>query len=232
MSERLNRTARSILTLNRDREYGNICRLVTPGTMDRLLDVGSGDGFWTVRFARQCANVIGLEPDTVALRYALALHRRPNLAFVEGSAESLPFPDSSFDKVVSISSLEHFGDPLQALREMARVLKPGGRIGLSVDSLSEENSSASFREWHRRRHLVTNYFSQDELEEALDEAGLQADETVHLLTSRIAVGLRQAFVRHPRYWLPMFPLFYSAVRLADQISNGTHGQIIVASARR
>ena len=66
-------------------------------------------------------------------------------------------PDNTFDKVVSVSCLEHFADPLQGLREMARVLKPGGRLAISVDSLLTENSPLSFREWHARRHFVTHY---------------------------------------------------------------------------
>jgi hypothetical protein len=117
---------------------------------------------------------------------------------------------------------------------MARVLKPGGRAALSVDSLLPENSPTAFREWHKRRHFVTQYFSQDKLSEMAEAVGLrlEPERTVHLFRSRVAAYLRQTFIRRPRFWLPVFPLFYAAVRLADGISDDTHGQIIVVTATR
>jgi SAM-dependent methyltransferase len=166
------------------------------------------------------------------LSYARALHQHPNIVYVCGVAEFLPFPNSTFDKVVSISCLEHFADPLEGLREMARVLKPGGRLAISVDSLLPENSPLSFREWHRRRHFVTHYFSQDELLGMMHTVGLRCEpeRTVHLFHSRLAALLRQLFIRHPRLLLPLFPLLYGAVRLSDRRADDMHGQIIITTA--
>ena len=117
---------------------------------------------------------------------------------------------------------------------MARVLKPGGRLALSVDSLLPENSPLSFRAWHQRRHFVTQYFRQDTLLGMMQTVGLRCEpeHTVHLFRSRLASQLRQLFIRHPRVWLPLFPLFYSAVRLADWLADDRHGQIIIATATR
>ena len=168
------------------------------------------------------------------LRYARTLHQRSNVVYVRGVAESLPFPNSTFDKVVSVSCLEHFADPLRGLREQARVLKPEGRLALSVDSLLPENSPSSFREWHKRRHFVTHYFSQNELLRMIKTVGLrcESERTVHLFRARLAAYLRQLFIRHPYRWLPLFPLLYSVVRLADWIMDDTHGQIIIVTATR
>jgi ubiquinone/menaquinone biosynthesis C-methylase UbiE len=231
---RMARMSRSLLTLNRDREYTILKQMLALSTTDTVLDAGSGDGFWTARFATYCAHITGLEPDEHTLAYARTLHQRPNVVYVCGVAESLPFPNSTFDKVVSISCLEHFADPLQGLREMTRVLKPGGRLALSVDSLLPQNSPSAFRAWHQRRHFVTHYFHQDELLDMMKTVGLhcESERTVHLFQSRLAARLRQLFIRHPRVWLPLFPLFYSAVRLADWLADDTHGQIIIVTATR
>jgi ubiquinone/menaquinone biosynthesis C-methylase UbiE len=231
---RIDRMSRSIFTLNRDREYNILKRMLDLSPTDHILDVGSGDGFWTVRFATYCAHVIGLEPDEHMLGLARNLYQRLNVEYVRGSAESISYPNSSFDKVVSVSCLEHFADPLQGLREMARVLKPGGRLAISVDSLLPENSPRSFREWHMRRHFVTHYFSREELLDMMKDVGLRCEpeRTEHLFKSRLAARVRQLFIRRPRLLLPFFPVLYCVVRFADRFVDHMHGQIIVVTAIR
>jgi len=231
---RMKRTGTSLLTLNRDREYATLLEMLSLKPGDSLLDVGSGDGFWTVRFAKTCGYVVGLEPDGRTAAWARQFHATPTVDYIRGTAEVLPFRDGTFDKVVSVSCLEHFKDPVQGMKEMARVLKPGGRVALSTDSLLTENSSAGFREWHSRRHYVTRYFDQADLDGIMKESGLQPEpvRTVHLFRSRIAAQLRTIFIRHPRPWLPLFPFFYGAVRIADRWANDTHGQVIISTGTR
>ncbi len=107
-----------------------------------VLDVSCGTGV----LAREAAvrvgptgHVVGVDPGRGML--AVAGELAPNVDWRESPAESLPFPDRSFDAVVSQFGLMFFTDRSQALREMIRVLKPGGRLAVAVwDSL--ENSEA------------------------------------------------------------------------------------------
>ena len=89
---RIGRISRSLLTLNRDREYQSLKRMLELRPSDHLLDVGSGDGFWTARFATYSARVTGLEPDERMLALAQGLYQRSNVEYVQGSAESIPYP--------------------------------------------------------------------------------------------------------------------------------------------
>lgn len=231
--EKIARIARSVFSLNRHREYRHLLRMLRVRPSDRVLDVGSGDGFWTVRFAAHCAHVVGLEPDTRLLGMATRLHAAPAVTYVRGVAEALPFATGTFDKVVSVSCLEHFADPASGLREMVRVLKPGGRIAVSVDSLLAENSPAAFRQWHRERHYVTEYFRADQLVSMMQADGVccEPERTVHLFRSRLAGGIRERFIRHPTPWLPLFPLLYGVVLAADRAGTA-HGQIVITAGTR
>jgi len=231
---RISGAGRSILTLNRDREYAALKRMLELKPTDTVLDAGCGDGFWTSRIAKYCGHVTGLEPDRRTIGVAQALYSRSNVTYICGVGESLPFKNGTFDKVLSVSCLEHFADPWRGLAEMARVLRPGGRIALSVDSLLPKNSPQDFREWHKKRHFVTYYFSQESLVKALQDSGLKCESksAVHLIRSRVAAGLRQVFIRRPRMWLPLFPAFYLLVRLSDRIFDDMHGQIVIVTASR
>lgn len=101
----------------------------------RLLDCGCGQGSITVDFAEIIApgEVIGidLEPKQIEAAGALAIERNvTNVHFEAGNVYALPFSDASFDVVFANTVLEHLSDPLSALKEMRRILKPGGIIGV------------------------------------------------------------------------------------------------------
>jgi SAM-dependent methyltransferase len=101
---------------------------------------------------------IGRTGDDRHLAHAKTYNLAPNIDYRQGVGEALPFTDASFDKVVSVSSVEHFQDPVKGFAEMYRVLCFGGRMAVSVDTLTPENSSDRFRSWHKKRHYVTTYF--------------------------------------------------------------------------
>lgn len=107
----------------------------------RILDVGCGTGILSRIAARPMApegRVVGVDLSDGMLALAGSLARGEGLAdrisFHKGDAERLDFPDASFDRVVSLYALRHFPDPLQALREMVRVSRPGSRVVVGVGS--------------------------------------------------------------------------------------------------
>jgi SAM-dependent methyltransferase len=96
----------------------------------RLLDVGCGPGTVTAAAAGRGACAVGVDLATGML--ALGRRRHPDLELLEGDAEALPFADDAFDAVVGCFVLNHLPDVEAAVAEMARVLAPGGRVGVSV----------------------------------------------------------------------------------------------------
>ena len=231
---KINRIAKSLLSLNRNDEFRHLRKMLSINSKDTILDVGSGDGFWSTYVAKESNITIGLEPDCEMMEYARNLHARTNLYYLHGTAESIPFADMVFDKIISVSCLEHFENPETAITEMYRVLKPKGELAISVDSLLSENSSHKFREWHSKRHFVNYYFSELELLSVLQKTGFKVNpkQTVHLIKSSIGSYLRQIFIRHPRLWVSLFPVFYLMIRVLDSIAPKRHGQIIIVHAKR
>lgn len=97
---------------------------------EMLLDVGCGDGALSVALAQQGASVTGLDPDPVMLAAARQRARQECavLTLVEGNGEALPFRSETFDATLALTSLCFVRHAARAVAEMARVLKPGGRL--------------------------------------------------------------------------------------------------------
>jgi SAM-dependent methyltransferase len=99
----------------------------------RVLDVACGTGALTEAVCERVGtqgSVVGLDANTQMLEVA---RRKPlDVDWREGRAEALPFPDASFDAVVSQFGLMFFDDRVQALREMMRVLRPDSRMAVAV----------------------------------------------------------------------------------------------------
>ncbi len=108
------------------------------GPRDRVLDLGSGTGLVALRAAAIAIHgrTAGIDHSEGMLEQArgkaeaLGLTRRAT--FLKMDAEALEFPDASFDIAVSLYVLLHLPDPLAALRELHRVVRPGGRVVVAV----------------------------------------------------------------------------------------------------
>jgi demethylmenaquinone methyltransferase / 2-methoxy-6-polyprenyl-1,4-benzoquinol methylase len=109
---------------------------VDPRPGQRILDVACGTGLVTLALAERCdCQVVGLDQSEAMQAGARAkLAASPQLAqrvsLVRGQAEQLPFADAEFDALTFTYLLRYVDDPGATMRELARVVKPGGRIGM------------------------------------------------------------------------------------------------------
>jgi ubiquinone/menaquinone biosynthesis C-methylase UbiE len=116
---------------------GAFVTFLAPRPTDGVLEVGSGLGL----LARDVATLVpqgrvtGVEHSADQLAVAGREARAANLEFVRGDAHELPFADGAFDLVYCRYVLEHLAKPSRALREMRRVLKPGGRVAVQENNI-------------------------------------------------------------------------------------------------
>jgi demethylmenaquinone methyltransferase/2-methoxy-6-polyprenyl-1,4-benzoquinol methylase len=118
---------------------------IEPG---RVLDVACGTGPVTRELVRRGCSVVGLDqsPDMLAE----ARVRLPGVRFVAGEAERLPFADREFDALTFTYLLRYVDDRLATMRELARVVRPGGRIGMVEFGVpSHPALRAAWRGWTR-----------------------------------------------------------------------------------
>jgi SAM-dependent methyltransferase len=148
-----------------------------PQTGQELCDVACGAGHLALSFAAQRpARLVGVDPAPSMLEAfrALAAEHDTKVETAEAFAEELPFPDASFDLVMSRLAPHHFRDLAAAVGEMARLLRPGGRLAVidleghpdpEIDALNHELEMLH-DPTHQRSHTL------DEWVDCLMGAGL------------------------------------------------------------
>ena len=97
-----------------------------------VIDVACGVGYGSEFLGPACDRVVGVEIAADAIAIAGSRYRHDNVWFIQGNAESLPFPDASIDAITCFEGIEHFLDPKTHLSEVARVLKPDGTYFVST----------------------------------------------------------------------------------------------------
>ena len=115
------------------------------GPGDLLLDAGCGEGRHCFGALERGANVVGLDldlpsmaPHTGRMNDSIA-QAQARGGFLQGNTFELPFADATFDRVICAEVMEHVHDYRGAVRELARVTKPGGRIAVTIPTATSEH---------------------------------------------------------------------------------------------
>ena len=141
------------------------------GPDDVVLDVGCGTGFATEGLLGETEHVHGLDQSAHQLERAFAkFGRHGSVKFYRGDAERLPFRDDSFDALWSSGSIEYWPDPVAALREFRRVVRPGGTV--LVVGPDYPNSTL----FQRLADAIMLFYDEDEADRMFAEAGFETFE--------------------------------------------------------
>ena len=175
-------------------EYEAMLEWLPPPGPGAALDIGCGDGIHTMLLGRRFGKMCGVDVNerfiAIARDHARAFGSRANLEFFSQPVEQIGFPADHFDVVLSVCVMEHIPNHEEVLSECLRILKPGGRIVFSVDTL-ETITDAALVESHRAQHHVVRYFRPDTLGELLARKGYVNLEFRTLFRSDLA---RELFV--------------------------------------
>ena len=179
--------------------------LQPPRVGDLALDVACGTGAVTRLVAERVVprgRVIGLDIDTAMLALGRTVLNSPNVAWLKGEALDLPFNAGVFDLVFCQQGLQFLSDPPQALREMRRVLRSGGRLGISCWRSAEDSppyaaiERALGRRLGPKRSALPRFAlgDPDQLRRLIEDAGFH-EVQVHRRTTLVEWPSTDLFVR-------------------------------------
>jgi SAM-dependent methyltransferase len=165
---------------------------------ERVLDIGCGAGLQTFLIARLAGHTTGLDidPDFIAQAnwYRRHVHIRGKVDFTSRHLREIGWPDATFDRIFSICVLEHIPEHVEILRECRRLLKPGGEMVFSVDTLAGIDDDA-LRRRHMDAHHVVHYYTAEGLRRLLGAAGFVDVTLTPLFRSEFARRLFRRGIR-------------------------------------
>ena len=115
----------------------------------RVLDVASGEGYGTHLLSTSAASVVGADISADAVAHANSRYGNKNLRYVAADCTQIPEPDASFDVIVSFETIEHMTEHQAFMREVDRLLAPGGMFIISSPNRPEYSDKTGYKnEFH------------------------------------------------------------------------------------
>mgnify|MGYP001627340695 CR=1 FL=1 len=166
---------------------------------DRVLDMGAGAGRHSFEMYRRGADVVAFDQDAdelanvqnlfVAMREAGEVPEGAEADVKQGDALALPYADGEFDRIVAAEVLEHIPADIQAIEELARVLRPGGTLAVSVPRWFPEVVNWKLSEdYHNTPGGHIRIYTREELTDKVVKRGLEH------------IGTDYAHGLHSPYW--------------------------------
>ncbi|QLG49768.1 class I SAM-dependent methyltransferase [Natrinema halophilum] len=142
---------------------------------DTILDLGCGSGYAgrALRATREAGRVYGLDGSTEMARNATGYTDDENVGYVVGDFDSLPIADDSIDHCWSMEAFYYATDPVETLRELTRVLRPGGTFYCAVNYYEENVHS---HEWDQFISVEMTRWSRRQYRDAFRDAGFHVAE--------------------------------------------------------
>lgn len=145
----------------------------------KALDLGCGTGNYTLELKKRGFEVIGLDASEEMLKIACS----KGLNCIKGDAYSLPFPDESFDLVLSVTMFEFIHEPENVIAEIHRVLKPGGEV--LIGTMNGRSSWFFFKRlkslFVETAYRYARFYTPGELEMLLKSAGFTEVESAGVI---------------------------------------------------
>lgn len=215
-------------------EYAELVKGMPFRADDVILDLGCGAGLQTLLFGRHATRIIGIDPDPNPVGRAISDHQecapRIPAEFLATTIENAGFEKETFSKVFSVCVLEHIPDYRGALKECFRVLRPGGILSFSCDSL-ETLVDAELKRKHAERFFVRHFFTAETLKMDLMNLGFQDVRVYSIFRSRFARDLFEESIRSGFFHRYAKSMGLSwRLRWEDAFARGEKGLFLIARA--
>lgn len=125
-----------------------------------VLDIASGEGYGTAMIAEVANWAVGVDISPEAVNHAQKTYKKNNLEFRIGSCVEIPYPDQSFDVIVSFETIEHHSQHDEMMAEFKRVLRPNGQIIISSPDKYEYSVAPNFNNTFHTKELYRHEFEK------------------------------------------------------------------------